>query len=154
MSYPNSLMELFLSVGILAFFGNFWTNFCLIHSRYWFYDHFFAWNLGIRIYFLCETQKYVEILKNTWMISFYKGILVISGNFWANICLVYSTRWLCGCIFPWNHGRQIFSFRIIENIVPVLKYDENVWRKLTKIVKFEVNLGFWGKFWTNWVLKK
>ena len=26
----------------LAIFGNFWANFCLIHSSCWFYDDFFA----------------------------------------------------------------------------------------------------------------
>ena len=29
-------------IGILAIFGNFWSNICLIHSSCWFYGHFFA----------------------------------------------------------------------------------------------------------------
>ena len=40
-------------------------------------------------------------------------------------------------------------FRITQKIVPVWKYDENFCQKLTKIAKFEVNLGYQGKFWTN-----
>ena len=132
-------------------FGQFLVKF-LPHSLQLFYDHVFAWNLETRIYFLCETQKYVEVLNNTWMITFFIGILAIFGNFWANICLVHFNHWLSGCIFDWNHGRQILSFRITQKIVPVLKYDQNFCRKLIKIAKFEVNLGYQGKFWTNWVL--
>ena len=159
MSYPNSLMELCLCLVVFLYrnivhFGIFWSNFCLIHSSCWFYDHFFAWNHGTQICFLCETQKYGEKLNNTWMITFYIGILAIFGNFWANICLVHSTRCLSGCIFAWNHCGQIFSFRITQKIVPVWKYDENFCQKLTKIAKFEVNLGYQGKFWTNWVHNK
>ena len=62
-------------------FQNFWPNFCLIHSSCWFFDHFFAWNHGTQICFLCETQKYGEELNNTWMITFYIGILAILGKF-------------------------------------------------------------------------
>ena len=36
-----------------------------------------------------------------------------------------------------------------QKIVPVWKYDENFCQKLTKIAKFEVNLGYQDKFWTN-----
>ena len=76
MSYPNSLMELCLCLVVFLYrnivhFGIFWSNFCLIHSSCWFYDHFFAWNHGTQICFLCETQKYGEKLNNTWMITFY-----------------------------------------------------------------------------------
>ena len=75
MSYPNSLMKLCLCLVVFLYrnmshFGKFWSNFCLIHSSYWFYDHFFAWNHGTQICFLCETQKYGEKLNITWMIRY------------------------------------------------------------------------------------
>ena len=66
-------------------FGSFWSNFCLISSSYWFYDHFFAWNHGTQICFLCETQKYGEKLNNIWMITFYIGISARFDNFWADV---------------------------------------------------------------------
>ena len=150
----NKTWIIIFYIGILAIFCNFWAHFWLVHSRCWFYDHLFAKNHGIKIYFLCETQKYVEILNNTWIITFYIGILAIFSNFGGNFCLVHSSHWLSGYMFAWNHGRQIFSVRITQKIVPVLKYDENFCRKLTKIAKFEVNLGYRGKFRTNWVLNK
>ena len=132
-------------------FWQFWSNSCLIHSSCWFYDHFFAWNHGTQICFLCKTklcwnikylnyyilymninnfwakflscslqllvlydhlfawnhgaqvcflceiQKYVEILNNTWMITFYIGILAIFGNLWATFLphsLHLVTLWL------------------------------------------------------------
>ena len=102
-------------------------------------------------------------LRNTkicWNIEQYLHYYILNRNisnfqnFWANFCLVYSSRWLSGCIFTWNHGRQILSFRITLKIVPILKYDENFCRKLPKIAKFAVNLGYRGKFWTKWVLNK
>ena len=141
MSYPNSLMKLCLCLVVFLFrnianFGNFWSNFCIIHSSYWFYDHFFAWNHGTQICFICETQKYSEKWNNIWMITFYVGILACFGNFWANIC------------------GQVFSFRITQKIVPVWKYYEKFCLKLTKIAKFEVNLEYQGKFWTNWMHNK
>ena len=40
-------------------------------------------------------------------------------------------------------------FRITQKIVPVWKYDENFCQKPTKIAKYEVNLGYQGKFWTD-----
>ena len=98
--------------------------------------HFFAWNHGTRIWFLCETQKYVEIFDNIWIITFYAEIFAIFGNFWPNFCLIYFSHWLSGRIFVWNHGRQIFSYRITQKIVPLLQYDENFCRKLPKIAKF------------------
>ena len=103
MSYLNWLMELCLCLVVfvyrnIAIFGNIWSNFCLIHSDCWFYDHVFSRNHGTHVCFLCETQKYVEVLNNTWMITFYIGILAIFGIFWANICLVRSTHLLSGCI--------------------------------------------------------
>ena len=149
----NNIWIITYYIAILAIFGNFWVNFCHTHSSCWFYDHLFAWNHGTQIFCFCETQKYVEILNNTWIITFYIGILGIFGKFGAIFCLAHSRHWLSGCIFAWNHGRQVFSFKITQ-VVPVLKYDENFWRKLTKIPKFEINLGYWGKFWTNCVLNK
>ena len=99
MSYPNSLMELCLCLVVFLYrnivhFGIFWSKFCLIHSSCWFYDHFFSWNHGTQICFLCEAQKYDEKLNNTWMITFYMRILARFGNFWANICLFHSTHCL------------------------------------------------------------
>ena len=116
MSYPNSLMELRLCLVVflyrnIAHFGNFWSNICLIHSSCYFYDHIFAWNHGTQICFLCEAQKYGEKLNNTWMITFHIGILTIFGNFWANICLIHSTRFLSGSFFAWNHcGQNILLY--------------------------------------------
>ena len=151
MSYPNSLMKLCLCLVVFLFrnianFGNFWSNFCIIHSSYWFYDHFFAWNHGTQICFLCETQKYGEKLNNTWMIKFYIRNISMFRQFLGK----YVPRSL---VFAWNHCGQIFSFRIAQKIVPVWKC-ENFCQKLTKIAKFEVNLGYQGKFWTNWVHNK
>ena len=108
LSYPNSLMELCVRLVVFVYrnianFGNFWSNVCLIHSSYWFYDHSFVWNYGNQICFLCETLKYGEKF-----ITFNIGILTTFGNFWASICLFHSTRWLSSCIFAWNHGGQIF----------------------------------------------
>ena len=62
MSYPNSLIKLCLCLVVflyrnIAHCGRFWSNFCHIHTSCWFYDHVFAWNHGIQICFLCETQK-------------------------------------------------------------------------------------------------
>ena len=49
-----------------------------------------------------------------------------------------------------NGGRQILLFGKTQKTVQVLKYDENYQRrKLPKIAKFEVNLGYRSKFWTN-----
>ena len=132
MSYPNSLMELCLCLVVFVYWNisNFWQFLVkfLPHSLQllvlWPLFCLKSWNPD-----LCETQKYVEILNKTWMITFHIGILVIFYNFWANICLVHSTYWLSGCIFAWNHGRQIFSFRIILKSVPILKYHKNFWRK-------------------------
>ena len=129
---------------------NFWVNFCLAYPSCWFYDHFFAWYHGTQMYFLRETQKYVEILNTIWIIALYIGILVIFSNFWANFCLIHSSCWLFHYIFASDHGRHILCFRKTQKIDPVLKYDENFCRKLPKIVKFEVNFGYRGKFWTNW----
>ena len=42
-------------------FGSFWSNFCLISSSYWFYDHFFAWNHGTQI---CFYVKHKNMVKN------------------------------------------------------------------------------------------
>ena len=125
----NGVLCLFI-IGVLAIFGQIFDSFTPAVGS--------------------MKQKYIEILNFTWIITFYVGILVIFGNFSANICLVHSTCWLFGCIFAWIHGRWIF-FRITQKIVPVLKYDESLRKNLTKIVKFEVNLGY--QFWTNWVLK-
>ena len=155
-------MELCLCLVVFLFrniadFGNFWSNFCLLHSSYWIYDHFFALNHGTQICFLCETQKCGKKLNNTWMTMFYIGILPIFVNFWANnICLVHSPHCLSGCIFVWNHCGLIFSFRITQKIVPVWKYVQTFCQKqkLTKIAKFEINLGYHCKFWTNWVHDK
>ena len=157
MSYPNSLMELCLCLVVFLYrnivhFGIFWSKCCLIHSSCSITTFFLkSWNPGRYVFFV-KHKKYGKKLNNTWMITFYIGILAIFGNFWANICLVHSTRCLSGCIFAWNHCRQIFSFRITQKIVPVWKYDENFCQKLTKIAKFEVNLGYQGKFW--WVHNK
>ena len=69
MQWPGTpkvlLIVITLYIGILAVFGNFWPNFCLIPSSCWFYNHFFALHQGTQIYCFCETQMYVEILNNT-----------------------------------------------------------------------------------------
>ena len=111
----------------------------LIHSSYWFYDHFFSWNHGNQMWFLCETQKYGEKLNKTWMITFNIGILATFGNFWANICLVQSTCSLSSYISAWNHGGQIFSFRVTKKTASF----EIWWIFLPKIKK---NSQIWGKF--------
>ena len=46
-------------------------------------------------------------------------------------------------------SNKISLVMITQKIVPVLKYDGNFCRKLAKIARFEVNLGYRGKFWTN-----
>ena len=89
MSYPNSLNGVYLCFVVflyrnIANLGNFWSNFCLIHSSYWFYDHFFAWNHGTQIYFLYETQKCGEKLNNNWIITFYIEVLAIFGQIFAS----------------------------------------------------------------------
>ena len=88
----NNIWILTFYIGILAIFGNFWVNFCLIYSSCWFFDHFFclkSWNPNMLSFW---NTKYVEILDNIWIITFYTGILAIFGNFWANFCLVHSNR--------------------------------------------------------------
>ena len=124
-SYPNSLMELCLCLVFFvkqAYLANL-TNFGQVFASFTpaIGSMKTSWNHG----FLCETQKYGEKLNITWMITSYIGILAIFCNFWANTCLVHSTRSLSGCIFAWNHCGQIFFFRITQKIVPVWKCDEN-----------------------------
>ena len=144
MSYPNSLMELRLCLVVflyrnIAHFGNFWSNICLIHSNCYFYDHVFAWNHGTQICFLCEAQKYGEKLNNTWMITFHIGILTIFGNFWANICLIHSTRFLSGSIFAWNHcGQNILLYDDSKNCASL-----KIWWKF--LPKTNKNSQIWGK---------
>ena len=147
----NNIWIITFYIEIFAIFGNFWAKFCLIHSSScWFFDHFFAWNHGTQKCVLWETQKYVEVSDNIWIITFYKRILVIFGNF----CLVHSSQLLSGRIFAWNHGREIFSFRITQKKYASFKIWWKYLQKTTKIAKFEVNLGYPGNFWTNWVLNK
>ena len=83
-----------------------------------------------------SSKKYVEILNNVWIITFYIGKLEIFSNFGGNFCLAHSSRWLCDQIFARNHGRKRTLFRKTQKIVQVLKTDENVWRKLPKTDKF------------------
>ena len=46
----NDSMIFALYLGMLAIFGNFWVNFCLIHSSRWLSDHCLAWNYGRQIF--------------------------------------------------------------------------------------------------------
>ena len=134
-------MELCLCLVVFLYrnignFSNFWSNICLVHSNYWFCDHFFAWNHGTQICFLCETQKCGEKLNSTWMIMFYIGILAIFDNFWANICLVHSICCLSGCIFAWNYC----GLTLTQKIVPV------VWKCWKFLPKTNKNSQIWHKF--------
>ena len=146
MSYPNSLMELCLCLVVflyrnIAHFGKFCSNFCLIFTpAIGSMTTFFAWNHGTQICFLCETQKYGEKLNNTWMITFYIGILAIFGNFWANICLVHFTCCLSCCIFARNHCGKIFSFMITQKHCA----SSEIWWKF--LPKTNKNSQIWGKF--------
>ena len=99
--------------------------------------------LGTQICFLCETQKYGGKLNNTWMITFYIGILAIFGNFWANICLVHFTCCLSCCIFARNHCGKIFSFMITQKHCA----NSEIWWKF--LPKTNKNSQIWGKFGTS-----
>ena len=146
MSYPNSLMKLCLCFVVLLFrnianFGNFWSNFCLIHSSYSFHDHFFAWNHGnTDMFFFVKHKNIVKKLNNIWMITFYIVMLGRFSNFWANICLVHSTCSVAGCILSEIIpvvGRY-FSFRITQKSCTSLE----IWKFLPKTNK---NSQIWGK---------
>ena len=103
-----------------------WPRFCV---KSWNPDMLSLWN----------TKKYGEKLNNTWMITFYMGILAIFGNFWANICHVHSTCCLSCCIFAWDHCGQIFSFKITQKncassemwwkFLPTTNKNSQIWGK-------------------------
>ena len=131
-------------IGISAIFCNFWSNFFLIHSSCWFYGHFFAWNHGIQICFLCETQKYVEMLNKTWIIIFYIGILAIFCNFWAHFWLVHSSCWFYGHFFAWNHGIQICFLCETQKYVEMLN---KTWIIIFYIGILAIFCNFWAHFW-------
>ena len=132
-------------VEILAIFGNFKSNFCLIHSSCWFYDHFFAWNNETQVCFCCETQKYVEILNNNWIIIFYIGILAIFGNFKPHFCLIHSSCWFYDHFFAWNNETQVCFCCETQKYVEILN---NNW-----IITFYIGiLAIFGNFWVNFCL--
>ena len=122
-----------------------WVTFCLIHSSCWFYDHFFAWNHGNRICFLWETQKYVEILNNIWIIKFYVGILAFFGNFWSNICFIHSSCWSHDHVYVWNNWTQICFLFQTQKYIEILN---NIW----VIISYIRILANFGNFWPNFCL--
>ena len=83
-------------------------------------------------------------LTNGVLCLFIIGVLAIFGQIFASFTPPVGS--LAAFLPEFMVGRYS-PFRITQKIVPVLKYDESLRIKLTKIVKFEVNLGY--QFWTN-----
>ena len=59
----NNICIITFHTGISAIFGNYWVNFCLVHSRRWLSGRIFAWNRGRQIFVFRMTQKIVPVLK-------------------------------------------------------------------------------------------
>ena len=63
-------------------------------------------------------SKYVEILNNIWIITFYIRILAIFGNFWSTFCIIHFSCWFCDHFFARNNW--------IHNP------GQNIWNKIEK----------------------
>ena len=87
----NTLWIIAFYIGILAIFGNFGVNFCLIHSNRWFFHCIFASNHGRHILWFRKIQKIDPVLKydeNFWIklpkIAKFNVNWEYQGKFWTN----------------------------------------------------------------------
>ena len=101
----NNFRIIWLKIGTFTIFSHFIGKF-LPHSL----------QLLLLWPFFCS--KYVEILNNIWIITFYIRILAIFGNFWSTFCIIHFSCWFCDHFFAWNNW--------IHNP------GQNIWNKIEK----------------------